>query len=924
MSELKNPVVVYDDIDSILNTERHPLVKSEQGTYEVISKTVFEHGYITDDVMCELMSIIQKDTTSDKRYITQSIVLNEIKFNTFISPYNVNAVVVDFDDKPFMHNSMLSLYSPESASLCVMGIYSIKDIDVTVDSSETKQIESTDTLVIPAGTKVSVDSPSDGRIRKGVLYRIDSGSFIELSMYKFCIFGNDIYYSLAGSSNVGHSVFSSGVLTATSDVYLTSIDNNVTQEYSFSDESPVQSIENFFRQKSASTDNLYIPIVPLTNCNWDSNGNYFDWNNSLNVMNMLDNYSVKGFFTEHQQSPLIDSVDNAFIRNTFGSYGKIGSYVASFKNIIFSKKTKNPIRKLLIQNNVISTSVGYYNSYVQSLEFIHYGIKFNMKFNSEYYTQVLNMSKYNNFEIFIINDYNPITENEIIISSEEEIILIVNHKYDVNKHSSVYSRVRSISGGDVESCGYGVYNAPYSIVPDSITGNSSSMVCYKTTSDIVERESENVDAIYFVQDSNPLYGYSADLIDPCSFYFNMGKTVKTDEDEEEYVVTANERNYTIAVTEANENCALLDVNNGIYSMSSYKLTEENRKLTESVYRQQNPFILREFVSDEHIGTQHTVSDIKDYIASFTNNFNCYIIEDTVQTINNTSSYSPIAMSLSIPNKIKYNFGYFLPRIYNVFEFEQNDYELGKVLDMSMLLANTKVKTVNNIHTYSGNKVFSANRDVKNNFFILSEKSVFSSNWDRGYYRNYNKSDEDEFSILNGYIPGIEDKSFFGSKCLVFTNDYIEINDFPEEIIGNTYTKKDSIFNTNDKNMTQYSVTIDVTQSIIYMFQNNDKFKSNWLGLTYNTDISIQNYIKNVIMKIFNNQRKVDVTVYCRSGIDYPAPVMFSEPDSLDDWKKMEDFKTEFSEKEHLMLTITYRQQENTRSVIHPTIKIYRY
>ena len=158
MSELKNPVVVYDDIDLILNTEKHPLVKSVHGTYEVISKTVFESGYITDDVMCELMSIILKDDSSNKDYITQSVVLNDNKFNTFISPYNVNAVAVDFVDRPYMHNSMLSLYSPESTSLCVMGIYSIKDLDVSVDSSEAKTVESTDTLIIPAGTKVKVDS----------------------------------------------------------------------------------------------------------------------------------------------------------------------------------------------------------------------------------------------------------------------------------------------------------------------------------------------------------------------------------------------------------------------------------------------------------------------------------------------------------------------------------------------------------------------------------------------------------------------------------------------------------------------------------------------------------------------------------------------------------------------------------------------
>lgn len=236
ISELKNPVIVYDDIDLILKTERHPLVKSIQGTYEVISKTSFYNGHITDNCICELMS---KTPDMDKSYITQSVVLNENKFNTFISPYNVNTVCVDFDDKPFMHNSMLSLYNPESASLCVMGIYSIKDFDLSINNTETKKIENTNTLIIPAGTKVYVDSLFDGRIRRGVLYRIDSGSFIELSMHKFCIIGNDIYYSLIGGQSVAQNVFSSGVLTATSDVHLTIIDNNMYQKYSFDDETAV-------------------------------------------------------------------------------------------------------------------------------------------------------------------------------------------------------------------------------------------------------------------------------------------------------------------------------------------------------------------------------------------------------------------------------------------------------------------------------------------------------------------------------------------------------------------------------------------------------------------------------------------------------------------------------------------------------------
>ena len=116
------------------------------------------------------------------------------------------------------------------------------------------------------------------------------------------------------------------------------------------------------------------------------------------------------------------------------------------------------------------------------------------------------------------------------------------------------------------------------------------------------------------------------MIDPFSFYFNIGRQVG-----DEYKISANERNYTISVPDATNDCALLDVNTseGTYSMKSYNLTEANRILTESVYRQQNPFILREFENVGHIGIQNTINELKEYIASFTNNFNCYIIEETV-------------------------------------------------------------------------------------------------------------------------------------------------------------------------------------------------------------------------------------------------------------------------------------------------------
>lgn len=74
---------------------------------------------------------------------------------------------------------------------------------------------------------------------------------------------------------------------------------------------------------------------------------------------------------------------------------------------------------MLIQNLNIDTAIGYYNSYVQTIEFIYYGIKFIMKFNAEYYSQSIHMNEFNNFEVYIINEYDPLSMNEMYISSDE-------------------------------------------------------------------------------------------------------------------------------------------------------------------------------------------------------------------------------------------------------------------------------------------------------------------------------------------------------------------------------------------------------------------------------------------------------------------------------------------------------------------------
>jgi hypothetical protein len=121
-----------------------------------------------------------------------------------------------------------------------MGIYSIKDIDIAVNHIYDDTIETSISALIPAGTVIAINSIENSIIQKDVLYRVENGSFNELNLWKFCISGDKIYYTSAGTeSSVTVATFNDGVLTASTDVYLAALDNMVVQEYSYKDESTV-------------------------------------------------------------------------------------------------------------------------------------------------------------------------------------------------------------------------------------------------------------------------------------------------------------------------------------------------------------------------------------------------------------------------------------------------------------------------------------------------------------------------------------------------------------------------------------------------------------------------------------------------------------------------------------------------------------
>nr|DAS01261.1 MAG TPA: hypothetical protein [Caudoviricetes sp.]DAY42265.1 MAG TPA: hypothetical protein [Caudoviricetes sp.] len=74
---------------------------------------------------------------------------------------------------------------------------------------------------------------------------------------------------------------------------------------------------------------------------------------------------------------------------------------------------------MLYSNGTIKTAVGYYNKYVQTLEFIYYGMKFIIKFTNVDYNDDIKLSDYNNYQIFMLNDYTGDYVNDIYISNKE-------------------------------------------------------------------------------------------------------------------------------------------------------------------------------------------------------------------------------------------------------------------------------------------------------------------------------------------------------------------------------------------------------------------------------------------------------------------------------------------------------------------------
>jgi len=410
-ASMKSVYEIDTDIYKQMNMTAYPLVSTVNGYYPVMHISV--DNYTLKFSGTERSSAISVSSKYQK---------------CVISPYNVDNCLISSYYDIQIYNKKINICSPMKANVALMGINAIKDFDAYVNINEYYQNESVIRTSFTAGETVLTDG-SDNRLHPYVTYILISGHVQGLPINansKFMITYDNMYYTAANAVYSINKKIEKFVFDSNSVIELAY--TGAFDKYQYNVYKPYMAEDNFYNDPLDTLNSyLDIPLIPAVNCQWRSNGTYFDTLSSINT-DTFNNYTLSGNFVENIYMP--DKTNNQYIPNRLNDTIQIsGGDKMTVKEFITKYGYKNAIRKYLGSDFKVDTAIGYYNQYVNSLEFIYYGIRFTFKLTNTQYTNEIKLHEYNNYEVFVMNDYNSQKENEIYISKNEEFILIINHTY---------------------------------------------------------------------------------------------------------------------------------------------------------------------------------------------------------------------------------------------------------------------------------------------------------------------------------------------------------------------------------------------------------------------------------------------------------------------------------------------------------------
>lgn len=1021
IKNITNPYVIYTDITNIVKEVKKPLIVNTDTLYDVLNQYNINTGYIKNYI---INPDICREYADQQEYIYETYELS-----TITNPYDVNYSMIYAKNESLLPNKKIHLYKSKSAAVAVMGITNIKDIDTTIDLERTLHRETNLNINVPAGETILADE-SDYRIQHGVMYEIVSGKFgidgttNKVSQgCKFIVVLDTVY--IQGMIKQTTVQQTNVKFVALTDVVYKICDKQIYQDYNYDSVIPTLHSDNYFVDPD-NTDNteLVYPIVPLTHCLWKSNGQYYDNNSILDVSTLNFNYEVKGNFTENTYNAA-DYDFNQYVTNKVDNILYIDGNVYTYKDCILNKRIKNSIKKLLIDNTNIETASVYYNSNIQSLEFIFAGIKYNIKLNSKVVNSYIHLDEYSDFEAFVIIDYDLTKRNELYISLQERFILLVNHQFYIDYSHEAESNIKCVINNKFKSyADYSAFAAPYCIDFSSSGVLNKEFASYKkSSSDLHKKLMSSIDehnlwSSVFVQYDIPTFDktdgnksqfissmmetiseyndyvtfgavpYGVGLMDTDNNYsvskldINRDDVKSTHSDSHSFIITKadgeyNHQAYTlldninsrlrkllntdyeninlnkldlnfdreITINEdklakrydinvnSNDNDNLITVDNLSTILKSPVFSVFKGIVEDAQKKYSNVMISKTYLNklqtyiEKIIALESPKEKLERYVSTFTDEIDIYVIptDSEYKLIRNRESYNPLMFTLSIPNHIKFNYGWFTPNENNMVDFYVNDNSLQNIIKVDLLQANTRFKSVNTIKNYTGNKVFEDTQlqTLNHNYFLVDERSLLSSTWDTNYYRLY--TSENDYNIKEGQLTGIDDKAFFGSHCMVLYNSYIELKQWNYNNANDIYTTSyvDSQHNLKSSNTQSLSIQINLTSAIYNHFVNNEAFKENWSYFKDSQNTGMKNYVNNTLSTFYNMNSNIEVTIYAiDTDVNSVINIEDEKPANIKDYYIYENYSTSFKKNNGLnWLNIII--DKTTGMNIYLTVKIYR-
>lgn len=868
--------VTVDDLTKLMG---NTLIRMNDGGYRRLSTTIMKDYAVA---MNGVRSKIYE-------YLNELLLVR--------SPFNPSKWLVMCDDEAYVPSGKMGFYSPVSVGLSLMGILPVKDIDCGFTSSQATEISSSVPIRIPTDTEVTIGRKSDYYILPGVYYDIVQGTIGGLNRgVGFIVIDQILYYGSNMDGRIMTMDVPHDILRTTAETVLKPRMSGQTYDYTIS---PMEfGTDGFYENDSVSNSLLYSLSVPSAVV-WESVGRYYDGDGLLRIENLNNDYKpdmMKGYLTAYR-ADAGGRLLNRGISHNMDSLVKVmdsdgTERTETFRQYLSDSMEMESMNLFLTDDATPLYSVGYYNEYVNTLDFTAYGIRFSLTFDSNDYVRQIQLSNYNKYEIFMLLDYMS-DRNEMFINTIENVILIVCHNFDPIGQAVCGNLFTSAQGSNFSPNGkYGWMSMGMSLDLNGMEANVSQLFIPLSetakddiSGDIIQLNISDDDGFSYDKTYNSLVKVDGVEIAKGDTYINrpaMGQEFSN------YLNWKESEDSSVSTSHIMKRTVIDPEDYGVDEHKTYIVKEKSGSADDVMYEDFDAL---------RTALINAVS-MEDNYEIFIKHKNGYdVVTDHIST---SATYKPISISCSYPKHVKYLSDFYNPHFVPVMDFALNENNtMIERTRKNFVLCDTHFKEVKPMGGMFGMKVFQSDVDVslggnRTNLF-RTEMDVTLSDWDKGFFRRYG-TDGVVYSEVDGYMTGVDVKSFFGSRCISIKGAEFEITDWNATNVSTIVVEKERII-----------ITINLTRAFIMHFLNgNEKtFTENWRYFRYNSD-SMNNYVKKSLIRHFKINNRNDFSLYACSTELNPI-VHLTVPSNSEEYEKVDNFESSYTnDNEEVIMRIVLR------------------